>query len=511
VKIDNRHFIAALGVALALSTPVEAGPDPRDKDTSAWWKTIAHLSSDAMRGRDTGSSEHRRAAQDVATMFANAGLKPMGDDGTFLQSVPLHEVKVEPGKSRFEIIGPDGTARSLRFLHDISMRATTALPASIDAPLAFRGYCGRSEIAPDVAGKVLICFGGRRKGMVGSDERLAAAAAAGAAGVMVIDDVGYTLEQPTWFWPVAYARTITLPGATPPPAAALPVMRLHPDALPRLFVGSGQSAATILAEGTAARSLPGFDLPGRLRATITLSERQFTGENIIALLPGTDPTLADQHIVVDAHLDGYGIGTPVNGDAIYNGAFDDAAYVASLVQLARARANAGGFRRPVLFIVFTGEEKGLLGSRWFIAHPSVPLTSIAANITLDAIRPLFPLKILTLIGSDKSSLKTNVERVAGTMGIEVRPDLETVRGMIGRTDASPFLGAGIPAVAFMFGYDSESPEEAKFRTWYRTRYHKPQDDIGQPIDFRAAADFNKFFYGLTHDVADAPDRARMTP
>jgi Zn-dependent M28 family amino/carboxypeptidase len=173
------------------------------------------------------------------------------------------------------------------------------------------------------------------------------------------------------------------------------------------------------------------------------------------------------------------------------------------------RRQGKGFARSVLFAVFTGEEKGLLGSRWMVAHPPVPLANIAATLTLDAIRPLFPLKILTVIGSDKSSLMADVKAVAQPMGITARPDLEPVRGMIDRTDAAPFLKAGVPAIAFMFGYDDGSPEEARFRAWYRSRYHKPQDDISQPIDFAAAADFNLFFYSLTERLATSQTRPMM--
>jgi Zn-dependent M28 family amino/carboxypeptidase len=345
---------------------------------------------------------------------------------------------------------------------------------------------------------------------MGSDDaRIAAATAAGAAGIIIIDDVGFTVEPPRW--PAAYARTITLrDGKAPAPKPpALPVMRLNPDALPALLAGTGHSAAAILGDAIAAKPLSSFDLARRLSAEFTTSTRDFASENILALLPGTDPALAKQVVVVDAHIDGYGIGAPVNGDSLYNGAFDDAAYVATLIRLAEAR-NGKGFPRPLLFAVFTGEEKGLLGSRWFVDHPTVPKADMVANITLDAIRPLFPLKILTLIGSDKSSLKANVERVAGTMGIAIRPDLELERGMIRRTDAASFLAAGIPAVAFMFGYDNGSKEEVRFRNWYRTRYHKPQDDIGQPIDFTAAADFNRFFAKLAEDLATTDALPTMT-
>ena len=501
----------ALGALAAVTLAVPAlAAGPADADTKAWWKLIGQLSSDTMQGRDTGSPGHARAVDLVADAFKAAGLQPMGDKRGYRQTVPLHESRVESAGTRFAIRAPDGRTTVLHFLHDATIRATDALPEQISAPLVFRGYCGASEVGTDVAGKIVLCFGGRRAAMPGAAARLDAVAKAGAVGLINIDDVGYTQEQPNWFWPAAYARSIDRRGAAPPAHAALPVIRLNAAALPVLLAGSGHDADALLAAGIAVQPLPGFDLATRLEAELTVSQRDFTSDNVLALLPGTDPALAGETIVIDAHLDGFGIGEPVKGDAIYNGAFDDAAYVATLVRLAKARAGKG-FRRPVLFAVFTGEEKGLLGSRWFVDHPSVPREQLAAAITLDAIRPLFPLKILTVIGSDKSNLIRHVETVAAPMGITPRPDLEPVRGMITRTDASPFLGIGVPAIAFMFGYDPGSHEEARFRTWYRTRYHKPQDDIGQPIDFSAALAFNRFFDALTEHVADAPERPVMTP
>jgi hypothetical protein len=500
-----KFVLGAIAGAL-LSSPTVAAPS--DPETKAWWHHIRFLASDAMEGRDTGSAGHTRAVNHVAGLFEKAGLKPMGDAGGFRQTVPLQETRVEKAGTRFTIRNPDGSGVPLRFLHDVSIRATDALPARIDASMVFRGYCGKADVGADVAGKVVVCFGGRREGMPNAAERLAAVTSAGAAGLINIDDAGYTLEQPAWFWPVAYARSIDLRGATAPPHANMPVIRLKAAALPKLLGTTGRDAEALIADGVARRALPAFDLPARLEATLAVSKRDFTSDNVLALLPGTDPKLAGEVIVINAHIDGYGFGEPVNGDGLYNGAFDDAAYVATLVRLAQQRRGKG-FARPVLFAVFTGEEKGLLGSRWMVAHPPVPLANIAATLTLDAIRPLFPLRILTVIGSEKSSLMADVETVARPMGITARPDLEPVRGMIDRTDAAPFLKAGIPAIAFMFGYDDGSPEEARFRTWYRTRYHKPQDDIGQPIDFTAAADFNRFFYTLTERLATSQTRPMM--
>lgn len=493
--------LAILFALVAAAPALAAGP--ADPDTRAWWELTGHLSSDAFEGRDTGSAGHARAAEHIAGLFARAGLAPLGDAGGYRQRVPLHEVAVDKAGTRFAIVGPRGRAVPLRFLHDIGVRATAALPRRIDAALAFRGYCSAAEIGSDVAGKVVVCFGGRRSGMPGGARITAAAAAAGAAGVLVVDDIGFTIEPPRW--PIAYARSVAIAGSPPPPAPAVAVMRLKAEALRIVLAGSDQDAKAILADAVAARPLPRFDPPARLVAELAVSERDYASDNIVAVLPGSDPALAGEAVVVSAHIDGYGFGEPVAGDGLYNGAFDDAAYVATLVRLA-VRRQGKPLRRPLVFAVFTAEEKGLLGAQWFVAHPPVARDRIAANINLDAVRPLFPLTILTLIGSDRSTLKADVEAVAAPLNIAVRPDREPERGMIGRTDASAFLAAGIPAVSFMFGYDPGSAEEARFRTWYRTRYHKPQDDIGQPIDFSAAADFNRFFYALVERVGDGAGR-----
>ena len=491
---------------------IAAGPAPSDPETKAWWKLTDELAGDEYQGRDTGSEGHAKAARQVAKWFKKAGLEPLGDmdDGkrTFFQTVPIHEIAVEKTGTSIAIVAPGGKVTRLDFLHDITVRPTASLARSLNAGLAMRGYCSAEEIGSDVAGKMLVCFAGRRSPMPKRAAIVTAAAAAGARGAILIEDAGFTLEPPRW--PEAYARSLATPVTKPPEAPTLAIMGFNPASVARLFEGSGQDSAALMADFIAGKPLPRADLPSRLVADFAIRESDYTSQNVLARLPGTDPALAGEAVVVSAHLDGYGFGEPVDGDSLYNGAFDDAAYVATLVRLADSREQAGGFRRPVIFAAFTGEEKGLLGARWFVEHPPVPLSGIAANINLDAIRPLFPLKILTLIGHGTSSLTATATDVGKQLGITVRPDLEPDRGMIGRTDASAFLAAGIPGISFMFGYDTGSPEEAKFRTWYKTRYHKPQDDITQPIDFQAAADFNRFFYTLISAVADGAAKPVLT-
>jgi Zn-dependent M28 family amino/carboxypeptidase len=474
----------------------------KDADTRAWWSIIGDLSGDDMEGRDTGSPAHARAVSYVAAKFKAAGLQPAGDGDGYTQTLPLHEVKVEKDGTAFAIVRSGGET-PLVFLHQISVRATEALPPVLEAPLSFRGYCSRAEMGGDMKGKVAVCFGGRRHGVPSAAERVAAAEAAGAVGLIAVDDPGFTIEPARW--PDAYARTVNFRDAKPPAAPQMAVMRLSDAAFAAVIQGSGQKAADILTAGAASRPLPVFDIPARLHATFKLTTRDYTSDNVLGLLPGTDPALKPEVVVISAHLDGYGVGEPVKGDAIYNGAFDDAAYVATLIRLAEQR-HGRGFKRSLLFAAFTGEEKGLLGAVWFTRHPTVPKADLAADINLDQLRPLFPLKILTMHAVDDTTLGATVKSVAAPMHIEIRPDLEPDRNLLRRADHWPFLQIGVPATGFVFGYDPGTEAERRYRQWYQVRYHRPQDDMTQPIDFQAAADFNTFFYRLTEAVADAPER-----
>ena len=477
-----------------------------DAETAAWWRTTADLSSDAMEGRDTGSPGHARAVAYVAERFRAAGLQPAGDNGTFVQSIPLHEVAVTSEGTALSVVRRSGGTWPLRFLHDVTVTPTDDLPAALDGELVFRGYCSAAEMQA-VQGRIVVCFGARRTGMPGGGERLAAATAAGAIGLVNVDDPGFDIEPPRW--PVAYARSVGFANATPGPAR-IPVMRLAASVFSDVIDGVGQDADAILATGSRSAPLPSFDIPARLQARFSIRKRDYSSDNVLGVLPGTDPALANQPVLVDAHLDGYGYGEPVNGDGLYNGALDDAAYVATLIQLADRQAGRG-FRRPVIFAAFTGEEKGLLGSRWLADHPTQAAPLPVAVINLDQLRPLYPLTILTTMALDDSTLGQTVRDVAGPMGIEVRPDREPERGLLRRSDHWPFMQKGVPAVSFIFGYDPGTEAERRYREWYTTRYHLPQDDMTTLIDHEAAGAFNRFFFTLTERVANADTPPQWLP
>jgi len=481
--------IVAAAMLLGAATS-SAAPAKLDSDTAAWWATTAQLSNDAMEGRDTGSAAYERAARLVASKFQDAGLRPAGENGGWFQRVPMHEIAIKGARL-------SAGGRPLVFLHDLTVSPARGMPARIDLPLVYGGYC-RPQALGEVRGAIVICHGTHRSGFPSAAEREAAARNAGAAGIMTIADPGFTVEPPRW--PYAYARTVTL-ASDPTRNDAFLRMTLNAASLGKLLAGTGRNAPDLISAGSSGRSLPVFPLASRLSGNFILRERDISSPNVIGFLPGSDPALEDQVIVLSAHLDGYGYGEAVSGDRIYNGTLDDAAYVALLIRLAQ-RQQGKPFRRPILLLAVTGEEKGLLGSRWFVQHMTVPKSRIAADINLDQLRPIFPLELLTVHALDETTLGDDSRDVAHRLGFEVQRDPEPERNLLQRSDQWPFLQAGIPATAFVFGYRPGSRSEKIYRHWYRTGYHKPQDDLKQPMDWKAAADFNRFFYALVERVAN---------
>jgi hypothetical protein len=485
----GRYISAVAGLAMGFMLLGATDDRPVDVDTQAWWSLASTLSADDMEGRDTGSLGHERAARLVAERLASAGLEPLGDDDTWFQRINFEEVGVASATLR----SPDG---DLAFLDEFTVASNPALPATLSATIAYRGYCAADALG-DVAGKLVVCHGTRREGLPSGAERNAAVRAAGGVGTATILDPGYTIEPPRW--PFAYARSVNRKGGLPD---SDPFVRLaiNADALNRLL---GRDTAQLVADGSAGRSLPGFD-SGTAEMGFTIRTAQFSSPNVIGRLPGTDPALADQAIVLGAHLDGYGFGQAVDGDPIYNGTLDNAAYVALIVHLMEMRANEG-YARPIIVALWTGEEKGAHGSEWFIEHPTIPLGQIAANINLDQLRPIFPLELMTVHARTDTTLGADATAIATAQGIRVQDDPEPERDLLRRSDHWSFLQAGIPAVNFVFGYEPGSRSEEIYRQWYRTGYHRPQDDVLQLMDWQAAADFNRFFYALVDRVANQPE------
>lgn len=509
----RRTFLLVLCSTLFATQPNDA--------TRRWWLHVQALANDGMEGRDTGSEGYRRAARYVADRFARAGLKAAGENG-FYQTVPLHVVRFRADQSDVELVRPAGGAK-LHWLRQISAPARMGIPETLEAPLVFAGS-GAPPEGLDLQGKILVQLSVPRipapgtAGAAGTGRgRGNAAGRTGIAATISVDNLAGP-EPPRWPVQYAVAMTIRDPQSQPQqgrgagaggnaPRAAPLAFRFNPADAELLFEGSGHTYKELKDLSDSQKPLPWFALGARLKARMKVESADLQSDNVLAVLPGSDAELSKEYVVVSAHLDGYGIGEPWGDDKIYNGAFDDAAYVATLIDMAErlhdARAKP---KRSLLFCVVTGEEKGLLGSKYFAAHPTVPVEKMVADINLDQLRPIFPLRTLTTLALDDSTLGDTVKSVAAAMGIRIQPDPEPERNLLRRSDHYSFMQIGVPAVGFIFGYDKGSPDEAVYREWYAKRYHSPLDDLNQPWVPEAAAKFNDFFNKLVETLANANRR-----
>ncbi len=485
----------------------------QQKPTAAaapWWGLTTALANDGMEGRDTGSAAYERAAEFVAAKFKADGLKPAGVDGTWFQPVPMHEVDLDTEHSSVELMAAGKPAGALKLLYETTLAPHAGLAPVTEGQLVFIGY-GVPPADLEVRGKVVVFFSGMPGSLSAEQrarfngERVLSIAKLGAVGAISIDNPAAI--EPT-HWPAAYARTVTLreEGAAAK-APGFVGLRVSAEAAPKLFAGSAVDPAKLLADAEKGLPLPAMALAHGIRISVRMTEKDIVSPNVLAVLPGSDPQLGAEYVALSAHLDGYGYGTPVNGDSLYNGALDDAAYVATLLEFAHKQA-AHPARRSLLFCIFTGEEKGLLGSVYFATHPTMPAARIKADLNLDQLRPIFPLRILTMEGIGDSTLGDTAREVAERFRIELRPDREPERNLFRRADNYSFVKIGVPIASFIFGYDPASPEEHIYRDWYARRYHKPQDDLATPIDWEAAVRFNDFYRELALTVANAPDAPR---
>jgi Zn-dependent M28 family amino/carboxypeptidase len=253
--------------------------------------------------------------------------------------------------------------------------------------------------------------------------------------------------------------------------------------------------------------VPGFALNLSLSAEPVASRRPLSSPNIVGLLPGSDSRLAREYVVVSAHLDGLGVGEPIAGDAIYNGAMDNGSGVANVIEIARRLA--GGKVKPkrsILFVIVCAEEKGLLGSHVFAERPSVPRGAVVADLNFDMPLPIFPLKAVTVLGEGESTLGAQVHAVAAARGLPVWPDPLPDRNSFTRSDQYSWVRAGVPALAFKFGFARGTPEEQTEKAWRANRYHSPSDDLTQPVVKEDAVKLNDFVADLALRIANDATR-----
>ena len=289
-------------------------------------------------------------------------------------------------------------------------------------------------------------------------------------------------------------------------------MRINGGYFDSLLAGTGHTAKDLFALSDSAERLPVFPLSVKLHARVRADSKHVLSPNVVGIIPGSVPKLRDQYVVVSAHLDHLGVGEPVKGDSIYNGAMDNASGVASLIEFARyAKAAKSPFRRSVILLAVTGEEQQLLGSWWYAARPTVPKRAIVADINLDMFLPIMPLRTITVYGRTESDLGERFAAVAAKAGVAADDDHESQRNYFIRSDQYSFIRAGGPSLFFEIGAGADTAAATKLAAWNRDNYHKVSDDLDQPVDLEVAAAFTHLLYDFTRDVANAPDAPKWKP
>ena len=487
---------------------------------------IRFLADDLLAGRDPGTPGYDVAARYVASELQAIGLKPAGEAGTYFQKVPF--VRGTPVSGSLEFSGGPGapvhliTGENAFLLTDVDQGLT-----DVSADAVFAGYglsvseYGYDDFATvDVRDKIAVVLAGaphsERKDFFpplasavhGQSERIARELMRrGAKGLI-------------WVWPPVkealtpfklllghYAFDAMRLEDSPP---LLPEGMIHAATFQALLKQAGRPETVAqLVEASAQGKPHNFPLGLRARIRRESKIRRITSENVVALLPGDPASPTGKEMVVyGAHLDHMGVGKPVNGDNIYNGASDDAAGVASILEIARAFTRIGHpLRRGVLVLFVTAEERGLLGSEWFARHPTVQLQDVVADIDVDGAYPISPLKDVVALGTDESSLGGDVARAAAALGIQVSPDPEPEEAYFVRSDNFNFVKKGIPAAQTFNGVAGlDQKELAAYRDFWRKRYHQPQDNYEPDRDWGPLAQLTRFNFLLGVSVVQAPSR-----
>jgi len=508
-------LLATVAAALTLSS-VHA--ETREEAGKAWWSHIEFLAGDALQGRLTGSPGEKAGLDYVAARFKALGLEPAGTDGYF-QPVAFKAQRVLADQSSAALV-VDGVATPLTIGPDLLLSARLPQPASVEAPLVFIGYglkipeYGHDDFAGlDLRGKIAVVINGgpaELSAPVKSHTRSArtwkALEAAGALGLITIPtpkgmDIPWARQMLLASQPGMYLADPTLGDVSAPRFTA----SFNPAQAAKLFAKSGHDFGQLLTAAEAGQKLERFDLNQSIRASVKAEVTDAVSANVVAKLPGSDPKLAAEHVVVSAHIDHLGVGVPIDGDPIYHGAMDDASGVASVIEIAKAmKAQKAKPKRSILFVIVTAEEKGLLGSRYFALKPTVPKASLVADVNMDMPLPLWPLKYLLIQGAAESSLGGEAQSVAAAKGYELTSDPYPDRNAFVRTDQYSFVKAGVPSLALKFGYPVGTPAYQIEKDWRTNRYHSPADNLSQPVDLPAAADFNAYVTALTLKIADNP-------
>jgi Zn-dependent M28 family amino/carboxypeptidase len=527
LAVTRISLAAGVIAGIALSITALAQQPAKIFDGNAWWAHIKFLADDKLEGRETGSAGLRTAESYVVDQLTKAGLQPAGTSG-FYQPVKFVSRQIVEDQSSVALVR-DGKTEPLSFSDDTFFNTRVNLAhEEITAPLVFAGYGlkiaekGHDDLAGlDLKGKVVVFLAGSPEEIPTAlsshyqtpGERWKPLKQAGAIGIIAIPNPA-SMDIP---WSrISLNRNHASMELVGPEFNETPGLKLaltfNPAQAEKLFAGSGHTFAEVAALGKDRKLLPHFPLAVSLKAHATLKTGDVEAANVVAKLPGSDPKLKQEFVALSAHVDHIGIGEPVNGDRIYNGALDNGSGTAALIELASSfKAHPEKLRRSLLFVFVCAEEKGLLGSKYFATHPTVPAKSILADVNIDMFLPIVPLKVLKVQGLAESDLGDRAREAAQAYGVRVQPDPEPLRNSFIRSDQYSFVRHGIPAVKLDTGFDPGTPEQKMFKDWLTTRYHAPSDDLSQPVNLDTAALYEEIIRHLLISVANADASPQWKP
>jgi hypothetical protein len=516
-------------IALPLAALLSSGAiaqDPTSPRASAWWADISALADDGMEGRLTGSPGYLRAADYVIGRLRALGLSPAATAGGYKQDVPFEQQSIDSAASSASLVGADGKAVAIKVGETMLIGAGSGpRPTAVDAPLVFVGYGlhlseqGYDDFKElDLKGKIAVVIAGGPTNLPGPakaaarNARNALLGRMGAVGVITLTppkqvEIPWERQKLLTTQPGMYLADKAL-RETPD---GFLIANFDPGQSERLFAGSGHSFAELAAVSDMSGAMPTFALRARLQARIAATRSALTSPNVVAKLEGSDPKLKSEYVVLSAHLDHLGVGKPINGDAIYNGAMDDASGVASVLDIVTQIKAGQRPKRSILVVIVCAEEKGLLGSTYFARRPTVPARSIAADLNFDMPLPLWPLKSVLVQGEQESTLGEPARATAAAQGLRLVPDPLPDRNSFTRTDQFSFVKAGVPALAFKFGFEKGTPEFQIEHEWRANRYHSPADDLAQPVMKEEAIKLDDLVAGIAVRVANDPKRPTWLP
>ena len=515
-KLCAAAFLAAASPLVAQTAADEPAFSPDQMRAH-----VEFLADDLLEGRDAGTRGYDIAALYVASRFDALGLKPGGPKGWYQ---PIDFARARFKKDAPATITIGGTAFQNGV--DVMMTANAREPEQLlAADAVFVGYGLDSPThgfddysGIDVRGKIVVLLSGVPEGRTSSEiaahlssEKARMAERRGAVGVVTVPTRAFLASTP-WKRLAGYAassRYVWI-GKDGKPWSAAPEIRAtayaHGPAADALFAGARMNLKRVLDAAARKGAMPrGFALKAPVRIERHSVVENISSPNVIGVIPGSDPVLAKEVVMITAHLDHDGIDPKLEGDKLYNGAMDNAAGIATMLEVARAFAESKDRpKRTIVFAAVTAEEDGLLGSQYLAKHPLVPAGGrVAGVVNLDMPVLTYDFSDVIAFGGEHSTLGPIADRAVARAGIKVAPDPMPEQGIFTRSDHYSFVVEGVPSIMLATGFAGEGRE--KFMNFLSKTYHRPNDDLGQPFNWQAGAKFARINYLIAREIADGAE------